>query len=214
VSYKESKDVNKTDRGKSQTPPVAVEANRDPTEDILGIVDSANRSILGLTSDSRLLESGKVVSTDFSVNVLADSLQLIVLLFNQIAELRGELVEDRTCSGILLDEGLVRGCELECVVVAGQVDESLFEQNPGLDAVGEVNPDDGVGRDGLEDLLTPDDQVVFHELCDHGYLWSSVRIISNHGSRKLTAPSLSATSRRPKESGRRVSTLWSWKMTG
>jgi hypothetical protein len=106
---------------------VAVEAHRDPAEDILGIVNSANRSVLSLASDSGFLESWKVMGADFSVDILANSLQLIVLLFDQIAEFRGELVEDRTCSGVLLDEGLVGGCELECVVVAGQVDEGLLE---------------------------------------------------------------------------------------
>lgn len=159
-----------TDRSKSLPPPMAVETDSDPAEDILAIVMSANDSVLGHPSDRGLLESWKVVRADFLLNVLTDGLQFIVLGLQQIAKLRGEVVEDRACSRVLLEQGSVRGRKHECVVIASQMNQGLLEQHLRLDTVGDVDPDDRASGDGSEDLLALDDQAVLDELCDHGQL--------------------------------------------
>lgn len=149
---------------------MAIETDSDPAEDVLAIVMSADGSVLGHTSDRGLLESWKVVRADFLLNVLADTLQSIVLGFQQIAKLRGEVVKDRACPRVLLEKGSVRWRKHECVVVASEVNQGLLEQHLGSDAVGDVDPYDRTGGDGSKDLLALDDQAVLDELCDHGQL--------------------------------------------
>lgn len=165
-----AKEEGVTHAGNHLAPPVTIKCYADPGKDVLGIINSANGVGFGLTSDRRLLDAWWVVSADALLDGLTDLLEHGVLAFEQVAELRSKLIENRTCSGIFLDESIVRGCGNQSVVLPSEVNQGFLEEHLGLDTESNVDPDYRTGRDGLEDVLALGKQVVLDDLCDHGHL--------------------------------------------
>ena len=90
----------KTHVGESLSPPVAIESDSDPAEDVASVLLSTNAVTVGATGDFRLLQTGGVVGADSNLNLLALLLDDLVLALDKVTELHVKLVKHRAGFGV------------------------------------------------------------------------------------------------------------------